>query len=173
MWSDAAQAKTRECAERAGMGRGDRLQIISEPEAAAIYTLDALDPHNVKIGDTFVLCDAGGGTVDLISYTVSALKPMLSVDEAASGTGSLCGSTYLNRIFEQYVIARFGENDGWDDEVIEDVSNHMSAIMEIKAYNPRLRSVSRSWSVLASARLKPHAKLKHIIDEEEIHRKSR
>lgn len=136
------------------MGRGDRLQIISEPEAAAIYALDALDPHNVKIGDTFVLCDAGGGTVDLISYTVSALKPMLSVDEAASGTGSLCGSTYLNRIFEQYVIARFGENEGWDDEVIEDVSSHIFAEMEMQAYNLRLRSVLRRWSVIASVRMK-------------------
>lgn len=104
------------------MGRGDRLQIVSEPEAAATYALDAMDPHDVRVGDTFVLCDAGGGTVDLISYTVSALKPTLKVDEAASGTGGLCGSTYLNRIFEHYLIARFGQNNGWDDEVIEDVS---------------------------------------------------
>ena len=67
------------------MGVGTALHIISEPEAAAMYALDIMDPHNVKVGDTFVLCDAGGGTVDLISYTVS-LKPVLKITEASPGT---------------------------------------------------------------------------------------
>ena len=110
------------------MGRGDKLQIISEPEAAATYALDALDPHDLKVDDTFVLCDAGGGTVDLISYTVSELKPMLKIEEAASGTGGLCGSTYLNRIFEQFLIAKFGQNDGWDDDVIEEASWFLNGV---------------------------------------------
>ena len=59
VWSDLAQNKTRKCAENAGMGTGSALHIISEPEAAAMYALDAMDPHNIKAGDTFVLCDAG------------------------------------------------------------------------------------------------------------------
>ena len=103
------------------MGHGESLQIVSEPEAAATYALDNMNPHDLSIGDTFVLCDAGGGTVDLISYTVSALRPMLDVKEAAAGTGALCGSTYLNRIFEQYLINRFSSNSGWDEEVLEEV----------------------------------------------------
>ena len=106
------------------MGNGENLQIVSEPEAAATYALDAMDPHSVKVGDTFVLCDAGGGTVDLISYTVSALKPMLKVDEATPGTGGLCGSTYLNRIFQSYLVAMLSSNVGWDDDVLEDVFIH-------------------------------------------------
>ena len=110
------------------MGQGDQLQIISEPEAAATYALDALDPHDVKIDDTFVLCDAGGGTVDLISYTVTQLRPMLKIEEAASGTGGLCGSTYLNRIFEQFLIASFGQNDGWEDDVIEEASPFLEGV---------------------------------------------
>ncbi|KAK3175021.1 hypothetical protein OEA41_002267 [Lepraria neglecta] len=72
VWSDRAKVKTRSAAEKAGMGQDDALQIISEPEAAATYVLDAMDPHDVQVGDTFVLCDAGGGTVDLISHTVIA-----------------------------------------------------------------------------------------------------
>ncbi|KAI4195683.1 MAG: hypothetical protein LQ346_003376 [Caloplaca aetnensis] len=67
VWSDRAQAATRLCAQQAGMGTGSNLHVITEPEAAAMYALDAMDPHNIKVGDTFVLCDAGGGTVDLIS----------------------------------------------------------------------------------------------------------
>lgn len=61
VWSPMAQAKTRSCAESAGMGRGDSLYIISEPEAAAMYALETMNPHDLEIGDTFVVCDAGGG----------------------------------------------------------------------------------------------------------------
>lgn len=121
VWSDAAQCKTRMCAERAGMGLAPDIRIISEPEAAAIYALDAMDPHNLQIGDTFVLCDAGGGTVDLISYTVSALKPILKLDEAAPGIGACCGSTFLNRKFAEYLENKFGDNEDWDEEVLDEV----------------------------------------------------
>ena len=103
------------------MGKGDRLQIISEPEAAATYALRNLNPHDVRIGDTFVLVDAGGGTVDLISYTVLALEPILELEEAAPGTGALCGSTFLNRRFEQYLEYQCENNADWDGEVSQDV----------------------------------------------------
>lgn len=116
VWSAMAQAKTRQCAEAAGMGRGESLYIISEPEAAAMYALDAMSPHDLEKGDTFVVCDAGGGTVDLVSYTVSALKPIPQIHEAAPGTGGLCGSIFLNRIFAKYMRDKFGSDPNWIDE---------------------------------------------------------
>ncbi len=121
VWSDDAQAKTLACAEKAGMGAGSSLHIVSEPEAAAIYALDMMDPHNIKKGDTFVLCDVGGGTVDLISYTVSALKPKLQIAEASPGSGSLCGSSFLNRIFQNFLENKLGRQPGWDQDVLEEV----------------------------------------------------
>lgn len=65
VWSDRAQARTRSCAERAGMGDKDKIGIIAEPEAAAIHVLDELraEDYNYELGDTFVVCDAGGGYV--------------------------------------------------------------------------------------------------------------
>ena len=60
VWSEAAQSQTRMCAEMAGLGIDSALQLISEPEAAAVYSLEELDPHNIKVGDAFVLVDAGG-----------------------------------------------------------------------------------------------------------------
>ena len=86
-----------------------------------MYALDAMDPHNIKVGDTFVLCDAGGGTVDLISYKVSALKPLLKITEAAAGSGSSCGSTFLNRIFQKHLKDKLGDDRDWDDDVLEEV----------------------------------------------------
>ncbi len=103
------------------MGAGGALHVISEPEAAALYTLDVLDPHGLKIGDTFMLCDAGGGTVDLITYKVSSLKPILKFAEASPGSGSLCGASYLNRGFREYLEEKLGNEPGWDEEVLEEV----------------------------------------------------
>ncbi len=53
-----------------------------------------------------MLCDAGGGTVDLISYTVVELYPTLKIEEAAPGSGSLCGSTFLNQKFADFLIGK-------------------------------------------------------------------
>lgn len=69
---------------------------------------------------SFVICDAGGGTVDLISYTITNLKPILEVQEATPGTGALCGSTFLNMRFAKFLKAKLGKADGWDDEVLAD-----------------------------------------------------
>ena len=103
------------------MGSGAKLHIISEPEAAAIYALHTMDTHNLNVGDTFVLCDAGGGTVDLISYRILALEPALELEEAAPGTGSLSGSTFLDRIFAEFLQDELGDDDDWDDEVLQEV----------------------------------------------------
>jgi hypothetical protein len=65
VWSDSAKNATLQAAERAGMGNRHNLKLISEPEAAAVYTLKAIQPNHLKIGDNFIVCDAGGGTVDL------------------------------------------------------------------------------------------------------------
>ncbi|KAI0391033.1 actin-like ATPase domain-containing protein [Xylariaceae sp. FL0594] len=107
VWSDAAKNTTLQAAERAGMGSRSDIQMISEPEAAAVYTLKAIQPNHLNVGDNFVVCDAGGGTVDLIAYKVISLKP-LRVEESAVGTGGLCGSAFLNYRFEEHVRSRLG-----------------------------------------------------------------
>lgn len=43
---------------------------------------------DLKIGDAFILCDAGGGTVDLISYEITKIEP-LELRELVKGTGTL------------------------------------------------------------------------------------
>ncbi|MCJ1380511.1 hypothetical protein MMC17_003619 [Xylographa soralifera] len=120
VWSETAQAKTHACAVAAGMTKDNELTMITEPEAAATYALAAMNPHDLKVGSTFVLVDAGGGTVDLISYKVTALKPILKVKEAATGTGALCGSTYINRLFEAFLLRKLGNDPMWDDEVLQE-----------------------------------------------------
>ena len=113
------------------MGAGAALHIISEPEAAALYALNALDPHSLKIGDTFVLCDAGGGTVDLITYKITSLKPILKLAEASPGSGSLCGASFLNRGFQEFLEKKLGNEPGWDEEVLEEVTFSKAPFQEL------------------------------------------
>ncbi|KKY34570.1 putative hsp70 protein [Diaporthe ampelina] len=108
VWSDYAKNTTLQAAERAGMGSKSSIQMISEPEAAAVYTLKAIQPNHLNVGDNFIVCDGGGGTVDLIAYKIISLKP-LKVEESAVGTGGLCGSAFLNYRFEEHVKTRLGK----------------------------------------------------------------
>ncbi|CZS93503.1 uncharacterized protein RAG0_03781 [Rhynchosporium agropyri] len=97
LWDHAEQEKTRQCAERAGMGSGAQLQIISEPEAACIFAIQ--NKISMKVNETFVICDAGGGTVDLASYTIESLikAPFhCKLSGAATGSGGLCGTQGLS-----------------------------------------------------------------------------
>ena len=64
VWTEKARDLTAKCAVDAGMGSEDKLHIVSEPEAAAMYAISKFKEINtgvLKSGDTFVLCDAGGG----------------------------------------------------------------------------------------------------------------
>ncbi|XMA20046.1 hypothetical protein WAI453_012837 [Rhynchosporium graminicola] len=115
LWDHAEQEKTRQCAERAGMGSGAQLQIISEPEAACIFAIQ--NKISMKVNETFVICDAGGGTVDLASYTIESLikAPFhCKLSGAATGSGGLCGSIFLNRIFEAYLEKKLRDYPYWE-----------------------------------------------------------
>ncbi|KAK6383716.1 hypothetical protein LTS17_003008 [Exophiala oligosperma] len=118
IWDDAAKARTQKCVQSAGMGK--EVRIISEPEAAVFYALDAMDPHDFRPGDTFALCDAGGGTVDLISYTIVALQPHVEIREAVPGDGSACGSTFLNRIFARFLKDHLEDVEGYDQDTLDE-----------------------------------------------------
>jgi actin-like ATPase involved in cell morphogenesis len=108
IWSDAAKEATLSAAKNAGMG--DDIRMISEPEAAAVYTLQAIQPNHLKKGDNFIVCDAGGGTVDLISYEIKEVSP-LRVEESVRGTGACCGAAFLNVKFEEYVRSKMGASE--------------------------------------------------------------
>ncbi len=47
-------------------GKTGLLRLITEPEGAAEYALRSIRPNTMKVGDCFTVCDAGGGTVDLV-----------------------------------------------------------------------------------------------------------
>ncbi|KAK6337277.1 hypothetical protein TWF730_002683 [Orbilia blumenaviensis] len=102
VWSERAKNLTLKAVNRAEFN-ASKIFLLSEPEAAAIYTLKGIregpSRDDIKIGDVFVLCDAGRSTVDLISYKITQLEPNLSVEEAAIGSGGKCGASYVESEF--------------------------------------------------------------------------
>ncbi|KAL8409415.1 hypothetical protein RB594_007735 [Gaeumannomyces avenae] len=103
IWTESAKSKTLDAARDAGF-RGDReTQVVSEPEAAAIYTLvDKKDAAMLEVGKRYVVCDAGGGTVDLITYKITQMRE-LTVEEVTEGNGGKWGSAVLNKRFRDYL----------------------------------------------------------------------
>jgi len=67
IWKDPAKDLTRQAAVRAGIPE-ESLELITEPEAAALYCATMCDQVNLSRGDCFLVCDAGGGTVVLSSF---------------------------------------------------------------------------------------------------------
>jgi hypothetical protein len=116
VWSDAAKDRTLQAVRQAGFNSMclpslDSTVLATEPEAAAIYTIKTLrgtmQGHLLAIDDGFVICDMGGGTVDLISYRVAELLPTI-VEEATVGTGHQCGGSFIDRAFLKWLEDRIG-----------------------------------------------------------------
>ncbi|KAJ5666177.1 uncharacterized protein N7477_008625 [Penicillium maclennaniae] len=128
VWSQGAKIRTLTCAEEAGLAKSAPILIVSEPEAAAIHALKASNPHGLKVDDTVVLCDAGGGTEDLITFTIVELSPNLRLREAAPGIVSLCGSTFLNRRFEDFLLKQLGSCPVFGEDTMEQATQHFELV---------------------------------------------
>jgi hypothetical protein len=65
--------------------------MVTEPEAASIFTLRHMQEEDSKIlknNQCFILCDAGGGTVDVVGYKVKQLTPILELEQMTAPTGT-------------------------------------------------------------------------------------
>ncbi|XDG01818.1 hypothetical protein ABKA04_001433 [Annulohypoxylon sp. FPYF3050] len=115
IWKGYARKSMEDAVKKAGIldardAGVTTLSFAPEPEAAALCTL--CEPgRRVKEGDVYIICDAGGGTVDLISYKVEKVGP-LAVREVAEGIGGLCGGIFVDEAFERLCKDRLGR--GWD-----------------------------------------------------------
>ncbi|KAH7269671.1 uncharacterized protein BKA55DRAFT_549285 [Fusarium redolens] len=104
IWPAYAQQRMKQAAQQSGImdrrsAGATTLYFISEPEAAALATIKDLSKRStINTGDTIVVCDAGGGTVDLISYIFESTDPFV-VKECVKGDGGLCGGVFLDEGF--------------------------------------------------------------------------
>ncbi|KAI8086084.1 uncharacterized protein BX664DRAFT_359643 [Halteromyces radiatus] len=126
MWSDRAKAATREAAIRAGLvlrsDHPERLMLISEPEAAALYCEKKSEQFNLAHGQRFMICDAGGGTVDLIVFEIDQ-KPgqKRTLKEVTNGHGGSCGSAFLDVNMREYIKRKFSHLGSINDTAMEHI----------------------------------------------------
>ncbi|KAI8626325.1 hypothetical protein F5Y19DRAFT_488376 [Xylariaceae sp. FL1651] len=104
IWQDRERQRMFRAVSQAGIldkrpGCADTTHaFISEPEAAALTAIDGHRKYDIlKPGQTFVVADLGGGTVDLVSFRVKTTK--LQLEEVVEGEGGLCGATFLDQAF--------------------------------------------------------------------------
>ncbi|KAF9445980.1 actin-like ATPase domain-containing protein [Macrolepiota fuliginosa MF-IS2] len=84
-------------------GWRDRLRIITEPEAAAVHCAHLSNLHHLKPSQNFIVCDAGGGTVDLAGYKIIGQMANLEIAEMCARSGGSCGSLFLDLRFRELV----------------------------------------------------------------------
>ncbi|KAF8247963.1 hypothetical protein K440DRAFT_583997 [Wilcoxina mikolae CBS 423.85] len=80
--------------------------LVSEPEAAAAYCLKKIQPNDLKRGDTFIICDAGGGICPWYRCGVRELLPNWTYADTYVTIGGFCGSVYVDSRFEEALHSR-------------------------------------------------------------------
>lgn len=124
VWTEKAKITMREAAIQAGIvsetDPQDRLLLVGEPEAAALYCETFLEQYNLQEDDTFLICDAGGGTIDLVLYRVSVEEDgTRSLIEEVAGDGGMCGSVTLDLRFKTFIEDIFAKCKGVVDKLTD------------------------------------------------------
>ena len=91
------------------------LFLALEPEAAAFdYIIEkSSDKNAVKLGSNYIICDIGGGTIDISTHTRKKddINGQIYIEELYPPSGGNNGANYINKIFMEKVLKEiFGQN---------------------------------------------------------------
>ncbi|KAK1779258.1 hypothetical protein QBC45DRAFT_486031 [Copromyces sp. CBS 386.78] len=99
--------------------RGHRLSsqtkvtLLDEADAAATYSLYGMDMSpEVEINDTFLVCDCGGGMVDITGYSKSSSCSSTKVARITETKGKFCGGFLVDTSFENWSKRKLRTADG-------------------------------------------------------------
>ncbi|ENH61131.1 Mitochondrial-type heat shock protein 70 [Fusarium oxysporum f. sp. cubense race 1] len=150
IWPPYAQQRMKQAAKTSGIldarSCGEtKLCFISEPEAAALATIKDLSKRStIKVGDAMVICDAGGGTVDLISYQIESISPFV-VKECVKGDGGLCGGVFLDEQFLKLIKRKLAPGS-WDNVTSAEEKKFLNECWE-HGIKPQFSNQNRDWIV--------------------------
>ncbi|GAA5801272.1 hypothetical protein HPULCUR_006718 [Helicostylum pulchrum] len=106
-WNDVQRTIMRTVSKEAGLITDDdhenRLLIINESSAATLHCEQSeTDMDDLKPGDKYVICDAGGGTVDLATFESVEKVTGDPADsfrrcQLTADSGDRCGSTFIDK----------------------------------------------------------------------------
>ncbi|KAF5001283.1 hypothetical protein FGRMN_1128 [Fusarium graminum] len=98
----------------------------------------------IQTGDTIVVCDAGGGTVDLISYVFESTDPFV-VKECVKGDGDLCGGVFLDEGFIK-LVKKKSPAGTWGSVSNSDEKKFLNDQWE-HGIKPQFENQKKSWPV--------------------------
>ncbi|KAJ0416549.1 hypothetical protein BJY00DRAFT_316795 [Aspergillus carlsbadensis] len=112
VWPARARAAFEQVVAQAGFqsaGRPqDHLSIITEAEGAAYAVLQEHE-GGLQDGDGLMICDLGGGTLDIASFYISQTSSGLRVTQILSEMGARCGSSVIDARLYRLLSDCFGE----------------------------------------------------------------
>ncbi|KAG8739930.1 hypothetical protein FRC10_004991 [Ceratobasidium sp. 414] len=122
-WGTREQGVLRTAAVQAGLTTATRynrqISFVSEAEASVQFCLSSSrTTSSLNPGMNLVVCDAGGSTVDTTVYKVTAVEPMLELEEIKSSACIQAGAIFVDDAAEQYLREQF-EDAGLDDDDVD------------------------------------------------------
>ncbi|KAI9019224.1 hypothetical protein CLU79DRAFT_255014 [Phycomyces nitens] len=110
MWSEESKAIMRNAAIQADIVKQDdspeRLLIVEESEAAALWCEHTSPDLNLKHGSRYMICDAGGDTVDLAVFEIDESQGTRGMREITMGSAISCGSILLDYKMQTFLKKR-------------------------------------------------------------------
>ncbi|KAF8669464.1 ATP binding [Rhizoctonia solani] len=93
------------------------IRFVSEAEASVHFCVFDGDLHNrLKPDTTFIVCDAGGSTIDTTAYCVKTASPFLELEEKKASACVQAGGVFVDGEFEQYLSRILNKIDICEDE---------------------------------------------------------
>lgn len=108
----SARELTREAASAAGLPAN--LLLLEEPQAAVYaWLLSQRDQWRkvLKVGESLLVCDVGGGTTDLTLVSVNEASGDLTLERKAVGSHLLVGGDNMDLTLAHYVAGLFAEKN--------------------------------------------------------------
>ncbi|KAJ7153014.1 hypothetical protein C8R46DRAFT_479992 [Mycena filopes] len=115
----AQQNRMRKAAIKAGLvdeEGGRRVKFVTEAEAAVLYATDSGSVNDWLVKDShLILCDCGGGTIDITGYKINSVKPTLKLEESSASRCYLAGAVFVTHAARAFFKERLKGTE-WDDE---------------------------------------------------------
>ncbi|EIN04434.1 hypothetical protein PUNSTDRAFT_108180 [Punctularia strigosozonata HHB-11173 SS5] len=116
-WEGRQQGRMRQAAINADLvdaGGSNRVRFVTEAEAAILYSIESGCIGSWLVPDAnLVLCDCGGGTIDIIRYQIQKIGP-LRLQESAASRCYLAGAVFVTQAFDAYIRVRLKDSQ-WDN----------------------------------------------------------
>ena len=113
IWDNSAKASMKSCMVAAGLVNGEHGSphpqlVVLEPEAASFYCHKVMTEISLRVGNKLLVADIGGGTSDIVVQEVVNVIPGYKVREVTISSGGLCGGTYVDSRFIDFLKTRIG-----------------------------------------------------------------